>query len=1562
MPPAHSKRYPALMYGASFGQGYAAAVPGFIPTTLEQQERMSRHQPAALDLFAGDSELSFLMRAKDWAQTPLGAPETWPQSLKTCVRIILTSRQAMFVWWGDQLINLYNDAYKAIVGGKHPEALGQPAEQVWAEIWDQIGPRAETAIQRNEGTYDEALLLIMERYGYAEETYYTFSYSPVPNDFGGAGGIICANTDDTPRIIGQRQLTLLRELGAGTVGARTAEEACAQAALALNSNRHDLPFALVYLMDPERRCLRLAGSSGMQPDHPAAQDTVDLDVPHFLPFAEVVRGHVAKVLQDLSVLPGTLPAGAWDRPPTQAVVLPLAPQGETGRAGVLVVGLNPYRLYDSDYESFLGLVAGQIGAGIANAHAYEQERKRAEALAELDRAKTTFFSNVSHEFRTPLTLMLAPLEDVLNGFDGAPLSADQRERLDVAHRNSLRLLRLVNMLLDFSRIEAGRVRARYQPTDIAALTADLASGFRSAVDRAGLYLNVECETLPAPVFVDRDMWEKIVLNLLSNAFKFTFEGGIAITLRDAGDAAEIVVRDTGVGIPESELPRLFERFHRIEGQRSRSFEGSGIGLALVHELISLHGGTITASSEPGAGTAFTLKIPFGAGHLPEHHVDASAEAGAASGHTDAFVDEALHWLPSQPAPAEPGFSTPDTRPVVLLADDNADMRDYVRRLLEERFSVIVAADGDEALAIARGERPDLVLSDVMMPVLDGFGLLRAIRNDEALRDVPVILLSARAGEEARSEGLDAGADDYLTKPFSARELLARVNTNLAMARVRRELMQSAIDSAQRLRLLFEQAPGFMCTLRGPDFVFELANAAYLRVIGRDDVIGKPLREVLPEIEGQGFIELLDEVYATGRTITGRSALLLVQPSPDEPASERYLDFVYQPVRDHAGQITGIFVEGADVTEARIAENALRASESQFRTFAQTVPNHAWTARPDGIVDWVNDRIVEYCGASAAEMQSDLWERVVHPEDFPQAIARWEACVGGGATYEVELRIRRHDGAYRWHIVRALPIYDAGGAISRWIGTNTDIDDQKMATQILANVNVSLEESVRERTRERDGVWRTSQDLFVIFGSDAVFRSANPAWTELLGYDGLDLEGARFDDFVHPEDMDAARRNQARLARGQALRDVDIRMRAKDGTYRWFSWHCIPENGEFYAAGRDITERKHLEEQLRQSQKMEAVGQLTGGLAHDFNNLLAGISGSLELLQVRVSQGRTNDLDRYLSAAQGAAKRAAALTHRLLAFSRRQTLDPKAINVNRLVAGMEDLIRRTAGPQVTLEVAAMSGLWTVQVDPNQLESALLNLCINARDAMPDGGRLTIETCNRWLDERSARDQQLPPGQYISLCVSDTGTGMTQEVIARAFDPFFTTKPIGMGTGLGLSMIYGFARQSGGHVRIYSELGHGSMVCVYLPRHRGPAEEPDSFTHDAETPRAGQGETVLVVDDEPTVRMLVTEILEDLGYTAIEAADGAEGLKVLQSDARIDLLVTDVGLPGGMNGRQLADAGRALRQRLQVLFITGYAENAVIGDGHLEPGMHVLTKPFAIETLASRIRDLIGTQAK
>ncbi|NOG72293.1 PAS domain S-box protein [Roseicella sp. DB1501] len=523
---------------------------------------------------------------------------------------------------------------------------------------------------------------------------------------------------------------------------------------------------------------------------------------------------------------------------------------------------------------------------------------------------------------------------------------------------------------------------------------------------------------------------------------------------------------------------------------------------------------------------------------------------------------------------------------------------------------------------------------------------------------------------------------------------------------------------------------------------------------------------------------------------------------------------------------------------------------------------------------------------------------------------------------------------------------------------------RVTAEALARLNAELERRVEERTAERDRVWRNSRDLLAVLRADGVFRNVNPAWTEILGLAPAEVIGRSFHEFIWPEDAEATQGAVDKAATGHELTGFENRYRHKDGTPRWISWHTSAEGEEIFAYGRDITAEKEralalneAEDRLRQAQKMEAVGQLTGGIAHDFNNLLTGIVGSLQMIQARIAQGRIGELDRYILAARGAADRAAALTHRLLAFSRRQTLDPRPVRINRLVTGMEDLIRRTVGPAIALEVVAAGGLWTTLVDANQLENALLNLCINARDAMPDGGQLTIETANRWFDVRTARNHDLQPGQYVSLCVTDTGVGMTPEVVARAFDPFFTTKPLGQGTGLGLSMIHGFARQSGGQARIYSEPGKGTMVCLYLPRHAGEELTEGEAAEPVSAPRAEHGETVLVVDDEPTVRMLVSEVLGELGYAAIEADDGAAGLQLLRSGRRIDLLVTDVGLPGGMNGRQLADAARELRPGLKVLFITGYAENAAIGHGHLAPGMQVMTKPFSVEAIATRIRAII-----
>jgi signal transduction histidine kinase/DNA-binding response OmpR family regulator/serine phosphatase RsbU (regulator of sigma subunit)/anti-sigma regulatory factor (Ser/Thr protein kinase) len=764
-----------------------------------------RHAQGSLEeLLFGLGDLGRDTLAVDWSSTPLGPVASWPQSLQTAVRILVTSRFSMWLAWGPELTFLCNDSYRRdTLGKKYPWALGRPAREVWAEIWPDIGPRIESVLRTGEATWDASLLLFLERSGYAEETYHTFSYSPLTDDEGRVAGMLCVVTEETDRVIGERQMATLRDLGAGLTLAGSEHEVFVAVARHLGADDRSLPFTLTYLFDDEGTTAHLACATGIPVGHPAAPAALPLrggDAGSPWP-ADALTSGTATVLHP----PGELPTGAWTEPPIQALLVPLAQQGAPRPYGSLIVGLNRYRPLDEGYRGFVDLIAGQIAAGITNARAYESERQRAESLAELDRAKTAFFTNISHEFRTPLTLLLGPAEDALADPD-EPLPPGQRARVEVVHRNAQRLLRLVNALLDFSRLESGHVAARLEPIDLPRYTADLASMFRPAVERAGLALAVECPPLPRPVPVDPEMWAKIVLNLLSNALKFTFSGTITVAVGPAADdTVELSVADTGIGIAPADQARLFERFHRVVGARSRSHEGSGIGLALVAELAEVHGGTVELTSTPGRGSTFRVRVPAGA--VPAGEPAPVVPAGA-SQHAAGFLADAMRWTPEHPAAPGPTGPAPDggarrDAPTVLVVDDNADMRDYVVSLLDDTYTVRVAGDGQEALDLVRVHPPDLVLTDVMMPHLDGLELLAALRGDPATADIPVVMLSARAGEEATVEGLEAGADDYLVKPFSARELLARVRANLELDRVRRrrdelERNRQLLDQAQRL--------------------------------------------------------------------------------------------------------------------------------------------------------------------------------------------------------------------------------------------------------------------------------------------------------------------------------------------------------------------------------------------------------------------------------------------------------------------------------------------------------------------------------------------------------------------------------------------------------------------------------------------------------------------------------------------------------------------------------------------------------------------------------------------
>jgi signal transduction histidine kinase len=897
-----------------------------------------------------------LIRAFDWSKTPIGGPERWSPALKTMLQIMLANRFPHILWWGPDYVQFYNDPYQPIPGAKHPHrVLGQRGCDCWSEIWHVIGPLVDRPFRGGPATWDEDILLEVHRHGFTEETHFTIAYSPVPDESaeGGIGGVLATVHEITQKVVGERRTVALRDLSGRLANAKSPDDVCKIAATTLAAYDKDIPFALLYLTERNGRQARLTGTTGVEAQQ--FRDTVlDLDTRSEIhqPFLAARESGAMQLMHDLAPHFPVLPKGPWSDPPAQAALLTLPSSKPQEPAGFMLAGISARLRFDQFYQDFFELVRAQIATAIANARAYEEERKRAEALAEIDRAKTVFFNNVSHEFRTPLTLLLGPAEEMLAKKHGS-LSTAAAEQLEVIHRNALRLQRLVNSLLDFSRIEAGRIKGLYAATDLAALTADLASVFRAAMEKAGLKYIVEITPLPEAVFVDREMWEKIAFNLLSNAFKFTLNGQVRISLSAEGNEAVLTVTDTGIGIPKKEVPNIFKRFYRIEGRRGRTHEGTGIGLAMVLELVKLHGGAVSVQSEEGQGTAFEVRLPFGKAHLPAEHIDSGRNVESKPSAGAAFLEECLTWLPESSADTTANTVTTkpasdsSSRPRLLLAEDNADMRSYVRRLLEPNYSVKAVVNGARALEAARKNRHDLILSDVMMPEMNGLELVRAIRADKKLRTTPVILLSARAGEDARIDGASQLADDYITKPFSARELLARVDTQIRLARSRDEAQQAAQkEIAQRkkaeheLRIaqeelrvhadqLEKEVEVRTASLREAlsqleEFSYSVSHdlRAPLRAIsGYSNVLRDDCRSDLPPV-AQQYLEkiarnaermdrLVNDVLTFSRV--GRAELLLrpislqqfiedtraQNPSMQEPAAEMTIDAPHKVMADEA---------------------------------------------------------------------------------------------------------------------------------------------------------------------------------------------------------------------------------------------------------------------------------------------------------------------------------------------------------------------------------------------------------------------------------------------------------------------------------------------------------------------------------------------------------------------------------------------------------------------------------------------------------------------------------------
>jgi len=1334
--------------------------------------------------------------AHDWANSPLGPADTWPQTLKTSVRVMLASRYSMFLWWGENLVNIYNDSYVPHLGKRHPEALGQPASQVWSEIWDIVGPQAEAVFTQGNSTWNEEQLLVMERNGFPEETYFTFGYSPIRDEADTICGLLGICTDETARVLGRRRLRTLRDLGDRTsIQVKTAQDAVRAAAITLAENPHDIPFALVYLLSPDGKTATLAQAVRVEPGSAAAPVEILLpsgaDIWGFSRFLETRSPALADVLTQKC---GRITAGVWPEPIERAVVVPLAKPGvQDATAGFLVAGISPRLLFDEEYRAFLDLAGGHIASAIANARAYEEERQRAEALAQIDRAKTAFFSNVSHEFRTPLTLMLGPLESVLSKTE--VLAPEIREQLAAAYRNSLRLLKLVNSLLDFSRIEAGRIQASYAPVDLSALTANLASNFRSAMQAAGLQLIVDCPTLPQPVYVDQEMWEKIVLNLLSNAFKFTFEGSVTVSVQAKGEFAEFCVADTGAGIPEHELGNIFKRFHRVEGARGRTFEGSGIGLALIQELARLHGGSVEVTSRLGQGSAFTVRIPFGTAHLPPDHISTLAPPSATALRAETFRSEATAWIANQrlthtaqDAAASSVAPQPGARPRILLADDNADMREHIRRSLGDRCQITAVSDGVAALRQALEHMPDLLISDVMMPGMDGYELLRELRGNPRTRELPVILLSARAGEEARTEGLGVGADDYVTKPFTAKELTARVETRLHLVRMRRE-------ARVQFETLVNQAP-IGIYLLDSDLRFRQVNPTALSTFSDiPHVIGRDFDEVMhilwPRRHADEIVQRFRHTLETGEPYAVPE---FIQQRLDRGLTEYYewrIDRM--PLPDGRFGVVCYFRDISAQVEAR---DEISRSEKRFRAFVTASSDAIYRMNPD----WSEMRLLQGHGFTAGTNPPprDWLNEYVHPEDRERAWTAIREAIRTKSVFEIEHRTRRADGSLGWGVSRAVPVLDAHSEILEWLGTTKDVTSRRKA-EALAHEAAERFRFMAESMPQKIFTARPNGEIDYF----------NRQWTEFTGQTLDQLQREDWKDLMHPEDAEETARLWRRSIETGEPFLLTHRFRRSDGAYRWHlsrAQAMRDRHGDinmWIGSNTEIHDQKLTEQELRRANA--DLEQFAYSASHDLQEPLRTVKIYSELLEKYYSAKLDGDGLQFLGFLQKAAARMEILVQDLLEYSRVTKLDPPegASDSNQALAAALDNLGAAiseSGAQLTWDP-----LPPVKIHGTHLEQLFQNLVGNAikyrkQDRVP---RIQIS------GERE-------DGACV-FSVRDNGIGIEpqyKDLIFGLFKRLHSGEQYS-GTGLGLAICQRIVEGYHGRIWVESEFGRGSTFFFSVP---------------------------------------------------------------------------------------------------------------------------------------------------
>jgi PAS domain S-box-containing protein len=1474
---------------------------------------------------------------------------------------MLTSRYAMWMGWGPELTFFYNDAYAPTLGVKQSWALGSPARKVWGEIWPDIGPRIDQVVRTGQATWDEGLQLFLERSGYTEETYHTFSYSPAFDDVGEVRGMVCVVTEETNRVIGERRLGALRNLAAELSSSKREAEVFAATERCLQSAHRDFPFALAYVCDEDQREATLVCRSGVEAGSPLAPQQIDCELREMpWPIARVIEDGEAIAVEELPMALAESARGPWSKGARQAMLLPLMQPGQPTPMGVFIAGANPFRPMDEAYRSFAGLFAGQLAAGITNAQAYETERRRAEALAEIDRAKTTFFSNVSHEFRTPLTLMLGPLADMLAQQNGS-LPQRVSEELTMVHRNGLRLLKLVNTLLEFSRIEAGRIQASFVPTDLSALTAELASAFRSAMEKAGLEYRIETTAL-REAYVDRDMWEKIVLNLISNAFKFTLGGSIRVGLIEEGGKIRLTVQDTGSGIPASELPRLFERFHRVEGTKGRTHEGTGIGLALVQELARIHGGSVTVESELGTGSTFAVTIPAGKDHLPADRIGARGALISTAVGLNAFVEEAMRWLPGATSDEEVGgeaengpnifdttrgaSTTGAARARVLIADDNADMRDYLLRLLSERYEVVTAANGEEALRAARERAPALIVSDVMMPVMDGFALLKALRGDAGLAGVPVILLSARAGEEATLDGIRAGADDYLVKPFSARELNARVDALIERKRFERQLataeqrLQSALAAAKMAAWEWDSASDAIVASETARDVFGLlpgekisSGAFVLTLVNPDDREKyRKAREAAIK-NGDGYrIE-----FRIIRPIDGKVAWL-------EDRSQ-----VSQEPGARKKRLVGLVTV---VTARKEAEVALRQSDDRSRFVVRLDDALRLLDDPDEVARTAARLLAEHFRCERA-----LYVEVAEDEDHCTVTGEYSpglpSIIGAyrisqyGADYIATVRAnepyvendttrgsmprveREQFAALEIGSFISAPLFKRGRLVAMFVVHN--LTPRQWETEEIEEVSLVANrcwESM-ERARVTRALLASEERLAfsVEAGELGTFYCPMPLgpimWNAKckehfwLPADA-DVNFDKFYSIVHEEDRERVREAVQRTVFGQEPYDIQYRTVAPDGRWRW-----VRAKGRAYydASGNptrfdgitlDITELKRTERRREETlaaeraarEEAERVSRMKdeflATLSHELRTPLNAILGWSQILSR--SGHDVDESKEGLEAIERNARAQTQIIEDLLDMSRiisgKVRLEMSRLSMPEVVTAAVQSVRPSAEVKGVRLVPVLDPfVGPVTGDANRLQQVVWNLLTNAIKFTPRGGQVQV------LLERV--------DSHLELSVSDTGEGIAPEFVPHVFERFrqadaSTTRKHG-GLGLGLNIVKQLVELHGGAVRVKSEgIGKGSTFTITLPL---AVARPQRKTGQDQQGRVGErereeihgeppdlsGVTVLVVDDDADARNVMKRILGGGGASVITVGSAQEALEVMPR-AKPSLLVSDIGMPG------------------------------------------------------------------